>query len=364
MDNKKNLNPILLITIVGIAIISLVVILIFVFNGGDDTENISENGDDLQQQTSQPSTKLTSEDLTSADLGLECTEDVAPTADGIKENITALEAHQINTIHEAYGSGDEGLNKYTETILQVQAFQCETDAGTQLEVVLSDQIEGSEFHDLISVAYILSSHPARDECAIGPYWSAKFANAVMSYPESVQRPPQASKREAHVSLLTEASESLGGELQDKCPEKIVGEEEDIAKTLRLNDIRILRAALNTYVGNNNGQLPTKMDDIRPYITSFSYYNNGNTLTNADVTAVGIISLTSTTASQFLFGDYNQVALTEAGLPDVEHFHIIFKASCNDTEEHSDYSTIGEGNSRSVVFLFRAEEDKVRCEDNL
>ncbi len=364
MDNKKKLNPILLITIVGIVIV-LVVVSIFIFNRGDDTADTPENGDNSQQPTSQPDTKLTLEDLTSADFGLECTQnELTTTADELRNNFTALEPHQINLIDEVYGPGDEGLNKYIETYLQIQSFSCETDAGTQLEVVLSDQIEGSEFHNLINTAYAISNHPASSECAVGSYWDAKFANAVITYSDSIQRSAEAARREAHITLLTEISESLGSELQDKCPENNIISEEEVAKTKRLTDISSLQANLITYAFNNNGQLPAEIGELRQNI-SFSYYNDGNALTNADATAIGTTPLTASTASQFLFGDYNQVALAETELPDVDHFHIIFKASCGNTEKLSDYfvsdySVIEEGNPRRFAIIFRAEEDKVRC----
>lgn len=359
MENKKKLSPVLLIAIAGIVIV-LVVVSIFIFNRGDDTADTPENGDNSQQPTSQPDTKFTLEDLTSANLGLECT----PEETSLNISRSDLTALEIDIINETYGPGEEGLNKYIEASLQIQGSSCETDAGTQLFVALSDQIEESEFHNFIDAYFTIDGFPTSSECAVGPYLFAEFANAVMSYENSVQR-SAAAEREAHIALLTEVSESLGGKLQDKC-ENITINEEESAKTQRLADTSAVLSAINTYVGNNNGKLPSEVDQLQGAFSSlgFGYYTDGVALTGADMTAIGTTPLTSSTASQYLVGDYNQIALAEASLPDVDHFHIIFGAGCNGAEEHSDYSTIGEGGPRSFALVFRADKDKVRCIDNI
>ena len=327
-----------------------------------ENENGEENGED-DDSLQQPSVDLSIEDITALELGLECAEqeDYTVTIEDLKTSFVLREDTVRDKFVDTYGAGNEGISNYHKRILQINSFRCDNADEISLIVILSDQLEEADFHELIDIAYLLGNHPAESECAEGTYQEAKFANAVITYTDSVQR--SQTERGAHVNLLTQITDDLGGDLQDKCPP--IAEEEAI-KMGRQADISFLRAALATYSGNNNGKLPTTVNELLDHLKDrdLNYYNDGKLLTDEDVTTIGTAPLTQTSA-QFLFGDYNQTALAEAGLPDADHFHLLFKTACPDGGELDDYSAIGTGNSRAYTIIYRlTEEDPALCIDNL
>ena len=366
MNSRQNLKPTLLLAIIGGALLlALVVFLVLIFRSDDGTETAPENNDSAQQPADLPSTRLTVENLTSLEPGIQCTEIESdpPTVEETKVRFDALETSLQNEFTDTYGVGDEGFSDYVEAIQQVRNFGCGDVDGTRLFVSLSEQLEGADFHNMVDANYLLVNHPADSECAVGPYQDARFANAVIGYADLVQRSQAAGAREAHVALLTQIADTLGGELRDKCPAIT---EADAIKTAKQTDISLLRATLGTYAADNNGQLPDAAVDILGNLADYGmrYYNGGQALTDDDVTAVGTTPLTAQTSAQFLFGVYDQTALSGAGLPDADHFHLLFQASCNDVEEPEDYAAIGASSSRAYAIVYRwADEEQARCVDN-